>query len=265
MHNKKSREEAIDELTLALLYLNRFPDGEGSRFNEISWKNYPFESIDRLDEKELIINPRRRRGGSYKYAYMTNAGREKARDILSKLNISCDDIYERFEFRQITLNEAKEAAEIEKICFPPNEACSMEHMTERVQAAPEMFLVAIDKEKGKMAGFLNGIAVHEYEFRDEFFTDASLHDPEGKNIMLLGLDVLPEYRKKGLARELVFNYCRKEQERGRKRLVLTCLKNKVKMYKKFGFRDLGESQSNWGGEKWHEMDILLNENGTAYL
>lgn len=30
------------------------------------------------------------------------------------------------------------------------------------------------------------------------------------------------------------------------------------MYKKFGFRDLGESAFEWGGEKWHEMEIILN-------
>ena len=67
-------------------------------------------------------------------------------------------------------------------------------MIERIAAAPELFLVAIDKETGKIAGFLNGIATDEYYFRDEFFTDASLHNPGGRNIMLLGLDVLPEYR-----------------------------------------------------------------------
>ncbi len=31
----------------------------------------------------------------------------------------------------------------------------------------------------------------------------------------------------------------------------------TKMYSKFGFRDLGESTSAWGGDKWHEMEIIL--------
>ena len=131
-------------------------------------------------------------------------------------------------------------------------------MKERIKVAADNFFVAIDRETGKMAGFLNGIATDEDDFRDDFFTDATLHNPDGKNIMLLGLDVLPEYRKHGLAREIVYNYCRREQARGRKRLVLTCLQNKVKMYTKFGFMDRGESASEWGGEKWHEMDIILN-------
>lgn len=106
MVNKKNRQEAIDELTLALLYLTSFPDGEGSRFEEIAWKNYDFGAIDRLDGQELIVNPKRGRGG--------------------------------------------------------------------------------------------------------------------------------------------------------RRRVLTCHADKTKMYTKFGFRDLGESASVWGGERWHEMDIFLN-------
>jgi hypothetical protein len=53
-------------------------------------------------------------------------------------------------------------------------------MKERVKTAPELFLVAIDRSTGKMAGFLNGLATDETIFRDEFFTDASLYNPKGK-------------------------------------------------------------------------------------
>ena len=75
--------------------------------------------------------------------------------------------------------------------------------------------------------------------------------------MLLGLDVLPEYRKRGLGRELVFQYMRREREKGRCMIFLTCLKSKVKMYEKFGFIDRGIANSTWGGEEWHEMSCTL--------
>ncbi|WP_035779667.1 GNAT family N-acetyltransferase [Butyrivibrio sp. MC2013] len=172
------------------------------------------------------------------------------------------DIRDSFDFRTINQEEADEAAMVESICFPPNEACSPEHMKSRIEVAADLFLVAIDKETGRMAGFLNGIATDEHCFRDEFFTDAETHDPEGDSVMLLGLDVLPEYRRQGLARELVSSYCKREQARGRKRLVLTCLPDKIPMYIGFGFRDLGESASIWGGESWHEMEIVLNSDNT---
>ena len=165
------------------------------------------------------------------------------------------NVLDRFEFRSVRANEAEEIAEIEKICFPPHEACSKKDMFERVEHAPELFLVAVDKETGTIAGFLNGLATDEEAFRDEFFTDITVHNPEGKNIMLLGLDVLPEYRSQGLARELVRRYLEREWGRGRKEIILTCLESKVAMYEKFGFKDKGIAQSTWGGEEWHEMGV----------
>ena len=57
----RTRDEVIDELTLALLYLTRFNDSEGSPFNEMAWKNYDFDAIERLDIDDLIIDPKRRR------------------------------------------------------------------------------------------------------------------------------------------------------------------------------------------------------------
>ena len=160
---------------------------------------------------------------------------------------------ERFEFRNIRSDEAEQAVAIEQICFPPNEACSEKHMRDRIAKASELFLVAMDKETGKLAGFLNGLATEESSFRDEFFTNADLHNPNGRHIMLLGLDVLPEYRRQGLGRELVSQYLKREWERGRKRVFLTCLESKVEMYEKFGFFFFLIADSAWGGEEWHEM------------
>ena len=82
---------------------------------------------------------------------------------------------------------------------------------------------------------------------------STLHNPEGKNVMLLGLDVLPEYRHQGLAREIMTQYVEREQKRGRECLYLTCLDNKVEMYKKMDYTDNGISGSAWGGEEWHDM------------
>ena len=125
------------------------------------------------------------------------------------------------------------------------------------RAAPDFFLVAADRETGRLAGFLNGLATDEEALRDEFFKDAALHDPKGRNIMLLGLDVLPAYRGQGLARELMYQYLRREWQRGRETVILTCLEGKIKMYEKMGFENLGISGSVWGGEQWYEMSCRL--------
>lgn len=251
--NKKSREQAIEELSLMLIYLTRFQDNnKNCRYLENSWKGYDFDALDALENKELLFQPKRS-----KRVYLSEEGKEAARKLLAEYNIADKEMLEKFEFRNIRQDEAGQAAAIEQICFPPNEACTEQSMRERIAKAPELFLVAVDKENGKIAGFLNGLATNEYTFRDEFFTDAGLYDPNGKNVMLLGLDVLPEYRKRGLGRELVFQYLRREREKDRCMVLLTCLKSKVKMYEKLGFIDRGIANSTWGGEEWHEMSYTL--------
>ena len=123
-----------------------------------------------------------------------------------------DTMNKKFEFRNILPEEVDQAVQIEQICFPPNEACSETMMRERVTKVPELFLVAVDRETGKIAGFLNGLSTEEEIFRDEFFTDAGLYNPKGNNVMLLGLDVLHEYRGQGLAKEIMSPICAEGKE-----------------------------------------------------
>lgn len=188
---------------------------------------------------------------------MNQKAEEQIKKLLEEHAAPNQALLEKYEFREIRTDEWEQAAAIESICFPPNEACFAEHIKERVLKASELFLVAVDKKTGKLAGFLNGLSTKEQSFRDEFFTDINLYDKEGKNIMLLGLDVLPEHRKQGLAREILFEYFRRERAKGRNTVVLTCLDSKVEMYEKFGFADLGLANSTWGGEEWHEMSYVI--------
>ena len=171
-----------------------------------------------------------------------------------------NNLDEQFVFRQILPQEADQAVAIEHICFPPHEACSEKMMRERIARVPELFFVAVDQKTGKLAGFLNGIATNEQSFRDEFFTDAGLNDPKGSSVMLLGVDVLPEYRGQGLAREIMTRYQNIERERGREQMILTCLEEKVAMYERMGYRNHGISVSAWGGEQWYEMCVTLIDN-----
>lgn len=165
------------------------------------------------------------------------------------------ELADKFTFRNVLPDEADQTVVIEQTCFPPNEACREKDMRERVKKAPERFLVAVDNETGRLAGFLNGIATDETKFRDEFFTDIDLYDPAGQNIMLLGLDVLPEYEGRGIASELMRQYLQREHQiRDTKGVViLTCLEEKIKMYEHMGFKLLGISDSVWGDVKWYDM------------
>ena len=261
MNNKKTYEKAIEELSLMLMYLTRTQDEkESCKYKEISWNHYPFKALDQLKRDRFLNQPEDHKEKEYEdYFLLTESGRTKAQELLKEYGLSDKELTERFEFREILPEEDDQAALIEEICFPPNEACSEKMMKERVAKAPELFLVAVDRETGKIAGFLNGLSTEEDFFRDEFFMDAELYDPDGKNVMLLGLDVLPDYQGQGLGREIMFQYLRRECERGRKSVILTCLESKVKMYEKMGFKNKGLSGSSWGEEQWYEMGYELNQ------
>ena len=168
-------------------------------------------------------------------------------------------LLKRYVFRQVRPGEADKINEIERICFPPNEACPEEEMHRRVTQMPEQFLVAVERETGEIAGFLDGLASDEVRFKDEFFTDVTLHDPAAQTEFLMGLDVLPKYRGQGLAKELIHLYGIWGQVKGRRRMVLTAHDEKVGRYEKMGFKDLGISDSVWGGDPWHEMEMRLDE------
>ena len=251
--DKKTREQAIEELTLMLMYLNRFPnDSEFAMYREVCWKGYDHDALEHLHEQNLVCSPKG------KVSYFTEAGRERAQALLTEYGLADRDFNERYELRQVKSEEAEVATEIEAICFPPSEACTLPIMKERIQLAGDCFLVAIDREAGKMIGFVNGLCTDDRQLKDELFTDTSLHDPNGRNVMICSVAVLPEYRKRGIAREMVWEFLRRQQAMGRREAVLTCVPSKVKMYKKFGFTDRGVSESTWGGEKWNEMSCILN-------
>lgn len=160
-------------------------------------------------------------------------------------------------FREIRSEDAQRAAKIEAICFPPSEACTLPIMKQRIELAGDCFLAATVGENGEIIGFINGLCTDEETLRDELFTDTTMHDPAGDNIMICSVAVLPEYRMQGIARSMMREFLRRQKEMGRKKAILTCVPEKVGMYSKFGFSDRGDSDSTWGGEVWHEMDCRL--------
>ena len=117
--------------------------------------------------------------------------------------------------------------------------------------------VSPDDSHDQIAGYITMLMTDEEHFRDAFFEDPSLHQPNGANVMLLGLEVLPSFRHQGLAAELLNRTIRQAEKEGRRKLVLTCRDDKIAMYEKFGFQLCGISKSTLGGVTWYEMEHRL--------
>jgi hypothetical protein len=66
----------VDDMVLALLYLNAFEDDSGTR----AWKSFNWESMNRLFEKGLIADPK----SKAKSVCFTDMGKKNAQELLAK-------------------------------------------------------------------------------------------------------------------------------------------------------------------------------------
>ena len=82
--NKLTPEQALHDMTLAMLYLTRFTDSrqKGEDVLPRAWKSYDWDTLDKLSEEDLIID----RHGN-KSLYLSEEGMKKAKEILNKMNI----------------------------------------------------------------------------------------------------------------------------------------------------------------------------------
>ena len=161
------------------------------------------------------------------------------------------------QIRLANENDIEAMIQIEQIGFPPAEAAKEEDIRERFRVFPENFIVA--EKDGKVIGFVNGCTTDQPELPDELYHDVSLHKPDGTYQTVFGLNVLPEYRREGIAALLVNELIRLSKERGRKGIVLTCKDHLVHYYERLGFEHQGVSASVHGGSKWNDMLLIFEK------
>jgi len=142
--------------------------------------------------------------------------------------------------------------EIEKACFPPAEAAAEESLKSRLAAFTDSFLVAEEPGSG-IIGFINGCVSDSPVIQDAMFHDIGRHDPAGAYQCIFGLDVLPGFRRRGIAASLMESLVASARASGRRGLVLTCKDVLIPYYAGFGFVDRGVSASTHGGAIWHDM------------
>lgn len=157
-----------------------------------------------------------------------------------------------YTIRNVKAEDLDQVTEVEALCFPAAEAATGESFRKRIEAFPESFLVAED-ECGRIIGFINGCVTDERTIRDEMFEDSGLHRADGMYQSIFGLDVIPEYRRQGVAADLMNHLIQTAKARGKKGMILTCKDRLIRYYEKFGYRSLGISGSVHGGAVWYDM------------
>ena len=156
------------------------------------------------------------------------------------------------KIRKATINDLEEITKIETICFPESEAASKESLKNRLLIYPEHFWLLVKDDK--IISFINGMVTDDVTISDEMFENADLHNPQGNYQAIFGVDTLPEYQKRGFAGKLM-----EVLIQGRKGCILTCKKELLPFYEKFGYINNGLSKSVHGGAVWYDMKLEFKD------
>ena len=143
---------------------------------------------------------------------------------------------------------------LEARCFPPLEAATRESFHDRIATFPERFFVA--EHHGQIIGLVNGCVSNSPVITDEMY-ESDAHCPGGLHQMVFGLAVDPDYRGQGIASRLLQTLIDLARRETRQSVALTCKAEKIPFYQRFGFTDLGVSESCHGGVVWHDMTLQL--------
>lgn len=157
--------------------------------------------------------------------------------------------------RGVRLADLDRVVEIEGICFPAEEAATRESFKERIETFPDSFLVA--EADGILIGFINGCVTNSPVIYDDLFHSTRHHIRDGNNLSVFGLDVIPSYRRQGVATQLMNHFIQIAKNAGRKNVILTCKEQLVHYYESFGYINQGISKSTHGGAQWFDMTLTF--------
>ena len=158
--------------------------------------------------------------------------------------------------RTASMADLAAGAAVEGACFPAAEAATEKDFAARLAVYPNHFWL-LEEDDGTLVSFVNGLVTDEPLLRDEMYADASLHNEHGVWQMVFGVNTLPQYRRQGLAGQVLERVIADARAQGRKGCVLTCKDKLIHYYEKFGFQNEGVSASTHGGVVWYDMRLTF--------
>lgn len=154
--------------------------------------------------------------------------------------------------RQIDGAYVDAAAYVESVCFPAAEAAGREDFEARF-ASPAFRCFGAFDENGAMIGFVNGALYSYPRLPDELYHNTAALDENGMWQTIFGLNVLPEYRRQGIATRLIKTMIEESRRANKKGVVLTCKDALRPLYEGVGFVWQGVSASTHGNAVWNDM------------
>ncbi|GAA3935925.1 GNAT family N-acetyltransferase [Litoribacillus peritrichatus] len=161
----------------------------------------------------------------------------------------------KMNIRQVNEQDLNRCYEIETAAYAGDEAASKSKILKRIKTYPEGFVVLENNEQ--ILGFVNCGATHKVQLSDEEFKELVGHDAEGEHIVIMSVAIHPDFQGQGYASQLLTHFIHIMRNMNKQDIYLICQRELTAMYAKFGFVDLGPSESEHGGLSWHEMSLVL--------
>jgi ribosomal protein S18 acetylase RimI-like enzyme len=159
--------------------------------------------------------------------------------------------------RNVQANDLDECYVVETSGFSAEEAASREMIRLRIDVFPQGFLVA--ELGGRVVGMVNGASTNKDDISDEELKQLIGHDAGGRNMVIFALAVLPEFQKRGIAKQLMLRFIEKAGQNKKEKIILMCKHYLIAYYEGLGFTHVGLSKSTHGGAEWHEMSLSLKQ------
>ena len=159
--------------------------------------------------------------------------------------------------RNVQTTDLEDLLIIENEGFSKEEAATREAFVERIQLIADTFIVA--EKEGDIQGFINGPVINQPYITDDLFEEIKENPKRGGYQSVLGLAVSKQARNQGIAKILIEKMEELVKENEREGISLTCKRELVSFYEKYGFVNDGISESQHGGVSWYNM-VKLREN-----
>lgn len=147
-----------------------------------------------------------------------------------------------------------ELVRLEKTGFPGSEAAGRDAFLYRIKNFPRYFLVCF--ENGELIGLIDGVLSDKDLIEDDVYSPSG-GSADGKNLLILGLVVRPDMRRRGIAALLMKKLLSRAVQDGLNAAALTCKKELISYYERFGFVNRGVSSSVLGDIVWYDMTLDL--------
>jgi ribosomal protein S18 acetylase RimI-like enzyme len=128
----------------------------------------------------------------------------------------------------------------------------------RQKNAPDLFLGAFVSQTGgkrDLLGYIDGVLSSEATLTSE---SMSTHVPGARTVLIHGVCVSSDARRRGIASALLAEYLRRLAAAGsHERALLITHEDKVAFYERVGFRSRGLSSISFAGVPWHELEWVV--------